>query len=209
MKRILFFGDSNTFGYDPRALFGGRYSEDVRWTDIVARDLSDRFEVIPRGMNGRCIPRSEYEIEALEKLIKAYEPLDYFAIMLGTNDVLLTTSPDPDLAIRNMKALLTRLLDKVSDSGSTEIILVIPPYMFPGSSAHSPFWMYEDASKRLARGYVTVAEELGLRTIDTTKWMVDLDSDGVHISERGSLEFAEHMKEALLNIQGVIVTDKE
>ena len=197
MKRIIFFGDSNTFGYDPRAIFGGRYSEDIRWTDIVARDLSDTLKVAPRGMNGRCIPRSEYEIEALEKLIKAFAPLDYFAIMLGTNDVLLTDNPRPAEAIDNMRRLLERL-----QSDDYEILLIIPPLMFPGSTSHSPFWKYEEASKRLAEGYREIADELGLRTIDASKWMVDLDVDGVHISERGSLEFAEHMKDALLEIIG-------
>ena len=29
MRRILCFGDSNTYGYDPR---GGRYDENTRWT---------------------------------------------------------------------------------------------------------------------------------------------------------------------------------
>lgn len=197
MKRIIFFGDSNTFGYDPRAIFGGRYSEDVRWTDIVARDLADALEVVPRGMNGRCIPRSEYEIEALEKLIKAFAPLDYFAIMLGTNDVLLTDNPRPDEAIENMRGLLGRL-----QSADYEILLIIPPLMFPGTTNHSPFWKYEEASKRLAEGYRGIADELGLRTIDASNWMVDLDVDGVHISERGSLEFAEHMKNALSKIMG-------
>ena len=204
-KRILFFGDSNTFGYDPRALFGGRYEADIRWTDIVARDMSDSLEVIPRGMNGRCIPRSEYEIEALEKLIKAFMPLDYFAIMLGTNDVLLTDNPRPEEAICNMKALLLKLKDGFSSGTITgqkpaEILLIIPPLMFPGSTSHSPFWKYEESSRRLAEGYGEIAEELGLRTIDASQWMVDLDVDGVHISQRGSLEFAEHMKSALKEI---------
>ena len=201
MKRILFFGDSNTFGYDPRAIFGGRYSEDIRWTDIVGRDMKDWLEVIPRGMNGRCIPRSNYEIESLERLIKSHMPLAYFAIMLGTNDVLLTNNPDPDEAVRNMRMLLERLMgfsETGDDSGSKfEIVLIIPPLMFPGSNPHSPFWMYEEASKKLAEGYRRIAGELGLRFIDASSWMVDLDSDGVHISERGSLEFAEKMKTAL------------
>ncbi len=196
MKKILFFGDSNTFGYDPRALFAGRYSENIRWTDIVACDMADELEVIPRGMNGRCIPASDYEIESLVRLIKANAPLDYFAIMLGTNDILLTDSPDPDRAINRMRTLMMQLKETID----AEIILIIPPLMFPGCLPQSPFWKYEDASKKLGAGYRVIAEELGLRTIDASKWMVDLDVDGVHISERGSLEFAEHMKSALKSL---------
>ena len=198
----MFFGDSNTFGYDPRALFGGRYEEDVRWTDILSKELEDKIEVIPRGMNGRCIPVSRYEVEALEKLIKAYNSLDYFAIMLGTNDVLLTDRPNPEKAIENMRSLLTEIKSLGENAAEDskcgfEIILIVPPLMFPGSPNQSPFWKYEDASKKIAAGYLEIGEELGIRIIDASKWMVDLDVDGVHISRKGSLEFAEHMKAAL------------
>ena len=34
--KISCFGDSNTYGYDPRSYFGGRYDADSRWVDILA-----------------------------------------------------------------------------------------------------------------------------------------------------------------------------
>ena len=34
MKNILFFGDSNTYGYKPDK--SGRYDYDVRWTGRIA-----------------------------------------------------------------------------------------------------------------------------------------------------------------------------
>lgn len=33
---VICFGDSNTYGYDPRSYFGGRYDADSRWVDILA-----------------------------------------------------------------------------------------------------------------------------------------------------------------------------
>jgi len=36
MKRILCFGDSNTYGYDPRSFFGDRYDAQNRWTDLLS-----------------------------------------------------------------------------------------------------------------------------------------------------------------------------
>ena len=30
---IICFGDSNTYGYDPRGYFGGRYGADCRWVE--------------------------------------------------------------------------------------------------------------------------------------------------------------------------------
>ena len=37
MKRILAFGDSNTWGYDPAT--GQRYDETIRWTGLLQKAL--------------------------------------------------------------------------------------------------------------------------------------------------------------------------
>ena len=75
MKRILFYGDSNTFGYDPTGL-ADRYPADVRWVDIIADKISYSLEVVPRGMNGRTIPASINEYELVDATIKSASPLD-------------------------------------------------------------------------------------------------------------------------------------
>lgn len=52
-KRILCFGDSNTWGYDPR---GGRYDEETRWPMRLQRLLGEGFTVVEEGFNGRtCV----------------------------------------------------------------------------------------------------------------------------------------------------------
>ena len=33
--KVICFGDSNTYGYDPRPLDGGRYDASCRWVDIL------------------------------------------------------------------------------------------------------------------------------------------------------------------------------
>ena len=203
-KRIMFYGDSNTFGYDPKAFFGGRYSADIRWTDVVERHMEGRIDVIARGMNGRCIPTSEMEVIGLKKTIRGSMPLDYFAIMLGTNDILLTDNPRPDIAAEKMKRLLMNLLESnlIAEQAPPRCILIVPPLMFPGSPSQGPFKVYEDSSRILAESYRDIGEELNLIVIDASLWNIDLDADGVHISERGSLEFAENLKKELESILG-------
>ena len=51
MKRIVCFGDSNTYGYIPNN--GKRYSSDIRWTSRLSRLLGKEFEVINAGCNNR------------------------------------------------------------------------------------------------------------------------------------------------------------
>lgn len=53
---VICFGDSNTYGYDPRAYFGGRYDTDCRWVDILAAETG--WTVCNMGQNGREIPSS-------------------------------------------------------------------------------------------------------------------------------------------------------
>ena len=39
MKTVLCYGDSNTYGYDPRSYFGGQYPAGYRWVDLLAEKL--------------------------------------------------------------------------------------------------------------------------------------------------------------------------
>ena len=197
-KKIMFFGDSNTYGYDPRPVFGGRYSEEVRWTDILERRFSQDLEVIARGMNGRTIPSSTLEIENLESAIKGNGPLWAFALMLGTNDLVLTDSPDWIMAASRMKALMTKLMDNQDLLESkAKVILIAPPLVFPGSPKGSIYEKYEYSSRRLAKAYEDIARQKGCLFINAAEWDVELAQDGVHLTEKGSIYFAEKMAEEL------------
>ena len=48
MKNILFFGDSNTYGYKPDK--SGRYDYDVRWTGRIANLLGNEYNIIEEGL---------------------------------------------------------------------------------------------------------------------------------------------------------------
>ena len=53
MKRILCFGDSLTWGYDPAKRV--RFEEDSRWPCVMQAALGDDYKVIEEGQNGRTI----------------------------------------------------------------------------------------------------------------------------------------------------------
>ena len=50
-KRILIYGDSNTYGFDPDTF--GRFDENTRWTKVCQKLLGDEYEIIEEGMCGR------------------------------------------------------------------------------------------------------------------------------------------------------------
>ena len=74
--RILCFGDSNTYGYDPRGFFGDRYGAEDRWVDLFAKQTG--HEVVNAGANGREIPRNPYAL----RLLNEHAPVDIFLVML-------------------------------------------------------------------------------------------------------------------------------
>ena len=51
--RIVCFGDSNTWGYDPRT--SERFPQKVRWTGLLQEKLGRKYQVIEEGQNGRTI----------------------------------------------------------------------------------------------------------------------------------------------------------
>lgn len=58
---MIFYGDSNTYGYDPADLAENRYPDADRWTTIVSKQLSENYQVFPEGLNGRQLPDLKYD----------------------------------------------------------------------------------------------------------------------------------------------------
>ena len=90
-KRIVCFGDSNTWGYDPGT--AERFPEDVRWTGLLAQALGENYWVIEEGQNGRTIATDDpcegekNGMRSLVPCIESQKPFDLLIIMLGTNDL--------------------------------------------------------------------------------------------------------------------------
>ena len=180
--RILCFGDSNTYGYDPRGFFGDRYAAEDRWVDLLA--MQTGHDCINAGANGREIPRSPYALRMLTECA----PVDVFLVMLGINDLLQDATAKE--AATRMEAFLTPLLRHCK-----QIHLVTPPPMKLGA------WVPTDAlvseSIQLAEAYKALAEKLNIPFVDTRKWNIELAFDGVHFTEAGHHTFANRLIERL------------
>lgn len=53
MKKIVCYGDSNTFGYNPKN--GFRFDKNIRWTSVLQKNLGKEFEIINEGMCDRTV----------------------------------------------------------------------------------------------------------------------------------------------------------
>ena len=174
---IICFGDSNTYGYDPRGYFGGRYDGDSRWVDILASETG--WTVSNMGENGREIPSAAPVLP---------EDTDLLIIMLGTNDLLQGRSPE------QAAEKLNRFLSGIS-LDRNKILLIAPPPVQLG--AWVPNQQLIDDSRTFAQLCQTLAEHLGICFADAGKWDIPLAYDGVHFTEQGHRAFAAGLLEEL------------
>ena len=174
---VICFGDSNTYGYDPRGYFGGRYGADCRWVDILAAETG--WTISNMGQNGREIP---YAVPAFQ------DETDLLIVMLGTNDLLQGRSPE------QAAERLENFLSGVS-LARNKILLIAPPPVSLG--AWVPSGKLIEDSRTFARLCQTLAERMGIRFADAGKWDIPLAYDGVHFTEQGHKAFAAALLEEL------------
>jgi len=188
-RRLLCYGDSNTYGYDPRSYLGGRYPESVRWTAMLD---AEGWNVINAGENGRSIPRLEREIK-MAVLMICHAEADALVVMLGSNDLLQCPGLAAEACGERMERFLSALLAETKPD--LKVLLVSPPSMETGA------WVDDsrtvEASHRLAGCYEGVARRLGIAFTNAGAWGVGLTFDGVHFSEAGHRAFAKGMRVAL------------
>ena len=167
---VICFGDSKTYGYDPRSWLGGRYAPDSRWVDILAAYTG--WTVRNWGTNGREVPAAAPSLPA---------DTDLLIVMLGTNDLLQGRSPEA--TAERMAHFLTSV-----DLAREKILLIAPPPVTQGEWVQDPERI--DASHAFARCCRTLAGRLGIRFADAGQWGVSLTYDGVHFTEQGHRAFA-------------------
>ena len=166
--KIICFGDSNTYGYDPRGYWGGRY--DHPWPEILSEMLGCIVE--NWGENGRMIP-----VNAQDYLVDA----DLLIVMLGTNDLLQGASPE---------AVCDRMEQFLHSLDRERVLLLAPPTMKLG--AWVPDQGLVDDSNSLSDHYQTMARRLDIRFVDAMQG-IPLAYDGVHLTEEGHRAFAERL----------------
>ena len=92
MKKILCFGDSNTWGLN-RKSNTEKYQFENRWTKILQKNLSGKYEIIEDGLNSRTMfsndPYKPGRIGAdnFSACLKTNKDVDTIILMIGTNEL--------------------------------------------------------------------------------------------------------------------------
>ncbi len=201
MKRILCFGDSNTYGYDPR---GGRYGEDERWPMRLSAALGEGFSVVEEGFGGRtCVYDDPIEggyksgASYLPPCLMSHNPLDLVILMLGTNDAKRRFGLTP-VTIGEGLAQLVRLIRLYGQDASGQppaVLIVAPapvePPVLNTRMAESFGEHALEVTRGLAAEYARLARLMRCAFFDAAPVAEVSPIDGVHLSRRGHARLAE------------------
>lgn len=200
-KRILCYGDSNTWGYI--AGLRERFPKDVRWTGRLAALLGEEYTVIEEGLNARTtvfqdpVDRYRCGYDYLYPCLLSHAPLDVVILMLGTNDLKKRFhAPVRDIASgAGLLAKMAMLSETGRSHGSPRILLVSPIHV--GEEMTQPDVLDDfgieavNRSKTFAQYYRTKAAELGIDFLDAAQYAQPGRADCIHLDEQGHRALAQ------------------
>jgi len=188
MAVIVAFGDSNTWGWEPKG--ATRYKPDVRWTGVMQRELGPGYRVIEEGLNGRTtvfddpIEPDRRGADYLPPCLRSHAPLDLLIIALGCNDMKKRFSASPtDIASGAERLILMARAEAVGPDGAPPaILLVAPPPIGKLTDFAEMFEGAREKSLLLAQRYRAVAERHRVGFLDAGEFVACSDLDGVHFA---------------------------
>lgn len=188
MKRILCFGDSNTWGHDP--LDGSRLAR--TWTDALI-DMLPEYKITADGKCGRTTdldvpdtPDANGLKTFREKYASGGDAFGLIIMMLGTNDLLNYFKRTAEET-----AEVLRTYAKVCRTGTlknAELLFVSPIHIRVCMLNHPIFKELYSAfaveeSKRFAMCISRMAEEEGAYFLDAAAAARASDTDGIHMTQ--------------------------
>lgn len=210
-KRILCFGDSNTWGYIPT---GGRYDEHTRWPMRLAELLGPRWAVVEEGFNGRtCVYDDPVEggyksgVNYLPPCLMTHNPLDVVAIMLGTNDTKRRFNLTPMTIGQSMMQLVRacKLYGMDADGNPPHIVIVAPPPILDNLMETRHAECFGEQAMAVSRGLgpelLRVSKLLRVDFFDAAPYAEVSRLDAVHMTANGHIRLAEAMAEKIRAIE--------
>jgi len=193
MKRILCYGDSNTWGYDRDN--DCRFDEHTRWTGVMQDILGQDYRVWEAGLCGRTTAFEDPTMPIrdgaayFEMVLQTCEPVDCIIFVLGTNDVKDMFNISPLIITYGMERLLRECRRLLSEkTQNTKIILACP--VVPVADDNGVYW-YDMSAQSTHKGeqlrwrYKELAEQSGCAFVDLNEIVSPCGADGVHLDSDG------------------------
>lgn len=209
--RIVCFGDSNTWGYNPRTK--NRFPESVRWTGLLQQALGDHYFVIEEGQNGRTIASDDpcegdkNGMLSVIPCIESQKPFDLLILMLGSNDLKKKFNYAAIDIAGEMQLMLEKIraYTKYHMEAEPKILLLSPPYV--GENIRDS-WLgdcfgYEqsvETSRQLSPWYQELAKMYECDFIDAALYAKAGTTDALHMEEDGHENLAKILTDYVRNL---------
>lgn len=193
-KRIMIFGDSNTWGWNPcNDLVAPlkRWDDETRWAGILQKDLGDEYVVIPEGLNGRTSvwddPIEEYRCGKAQIIpcLDTHAPLDLVIIMVGTNDLKCRYTVSAQDIANGVGIIVDKTLHQVGAFGEDgpKVLLICPPSLGPVENGvfADMFEGNVEKSRKMPKYFEGVAKTYGVEYFDAGTVVKSSEEDGLHM----------------------------
>ncbi len=203
MKKIICYGDSNTFGFNPEN--GTRYGLDYRWTSLLSGIVGEEYLVVEEGLNNRTgfFVNSDGLRQSGEKYLPVclqnHKNFDIFILALGTNDLQYQFRIDESKAIDGLK----KLIAIIKSFNSKSRIIVVPPVILDervlnGRFSHQFNQDSINASKWIQSVYEKVVKSENCELLDVNKVVSVSDVDGLHFDKQSHKVIAQVAAECII-----------
>ena len=183
MLNILCFGDSNTYGFNPKD--GSRYKKNERWSGILS-EYKD-FNVTECGCNNRCAFSNNSNIEeligtlCLPKYLKG-KIFDVVILAVGINDLQTSFNTNLEEFKINFQTLINQIKEFQPNS---KILLLCPSKLKKAPLLKSYFAnLFNEISikksEKLSKIYSEISEENDCLFLDLNKITEVSNIDGLH-----------------------------
>lgn len=188
MKKILCYGDSNTYGFIPENC--RRYEKNERWSGILSEILSNEYEIVEEGMNNRTgffrNPEGLKQSggEYLSIYLQNHKDFDICILNLGTNDSQIFYELTPQICKNGLESLI----NSIREVNPNTKIIIIPPVKITPNILNSGFsLMFNKNSIEKIQAvfpvFEQVAKENNCLYYDFNNIVSPSETDGLHYTK--------------------------
>lgn len=206
-KRILCYGDSNTWGFI--AGTGQRYSSDIRWTGRLQK-MFPEYTIIEEGMNGRTTVYDDpltpgcNGLTYLTPCLISQAPLDMVIISIGTNDLKVTAGRQAGAAAQGVGMLVNKTREILGKD--IPILIISPIWIGYERKDQGPLWVLSEScyeeSRKFPMFFNAIAMQLGCYILDAQEVAQPGKTDAVHMDEENHAKLADAVAEKIREILG-------
>lgn len=198
MRKIICYGDSNTFGFNPKD--ASRYNEQTRWTGILQTKFGNDYKIIEEGACDRTgfVYNSKGDFYSAQLhfpvILNQINNEDILILAIGTNDLQFTYDIDFDTVENGLENLIKTARVK------TKNIIIIPPVVLGKNILDGYFKIQFDEksilkSQNIGEIYKKPAEKYNCNIFDINKYTQPSETDGLHYDESSHKIIAEKLYE--------------